>query len=136
MSEELKIKEKFAETEDGSKVLGFTVPISGTTFEIVFQWKGFNEYGTWIARLSPKFSEHNGFAAFIAMQKDKLEQHRFNPIGMFDNAIQRHFGYNNIMTHMWIGSDESAGARSDFWLELQQQGQLQGQFHVSVNEKH
>ena len=136
MSEELRIQEKFTETKDGYKVLGFIVPISGTTFEIVFQWKGFDEYGTWIARLSPNLSEPNRFAAFIAMQDELLEHQKFNPIGMFDNAIKRHFGYNNVMTHMWIGSDESAGVQSDFWSELQHQGQLQGQFHVSVYESH
>ena len=136
MSEELKIQEKFAETKDGCKVLGFIVPISDTTFEIVFQWKEFNEYGTWIARLSSNNSDLSRFASFIAMQNDRLEHLKFNPIGMFDNAIKRHFGYNNIMTHMWIGSDESAGAQSDFWLELQNQGQLQGQFYVSVYENH
>ena len=135
MSEELRIQEKFSETKDGYKVLGFIVPINGTTFEIVYQWKGFDEYGTWIARLSPNFSEHSRFAAFIAMQNE-LEHQKFNPIGMFDNAIKRHFEYNNIMTHMWIGNDESGGDHSDFWLELQHQGQLQGQFHVSVYENH
>ena len=129
--EPLRIKEQFAETEDGKKTLGFVVPIAGTTVEIVYQWKELNDYGIWAAELSPELSQEKRMT-FFGMAQSGVARHTLLPIPVLEEALERRFGEKPTITHMWIGTEKEGAERGDLWIDLLQHGQLQGQFFVQV----
>ncbi len=134
MSEELRATEEFSESDDGTKTLGFNIPAKAgaTTVEIVYQWKEFGEYGIWVARISPDYPLQRRREDLMMIQHGGMGRSTFMPIPFFDAAIERRFGLNNIITRMYIGKDEGGNDQSDFWLELLQNDNLQGQFFVHV----